>query len=351
MNGEKALLTTHGLSIGYRHSDPEREWIIKDLNLSISRGQLICLLGPNGAGKSTLMRTISGLQNPLAGEVKICGKSVQETRPDELALRLSMVLTDRIDAPNMSAEELIALGRTPHTGWLGRLDDLDKAKINEAIKLTGVESYIHRKIHQLSDGERQKIMLARALAQDTDLILMDEPTSHLDVPNRVEMMQLLHEMAQKTGKGILISTHELDLALQIADQIWLIDPQMKLAYGMPEDMVLNGTFEQAFCKNSHLVTDLYFDKNTGSFNIRPKTPKYEIAISGDQTLQYWTSRALAKSSIKAVQNEELQYAIYINETDDRPIWILNWEGKKSEFFSLESLMVGVIGKFEALSSF
>ena len=206
MNKYTPFLETKNLSIGYRSKNSER-LISKDLNLQLASGQLVCLLGSNGSGKSTLMRTIAGLQPALEGSVFISQKLLSDLKPSELAQKLSLVLTERIEAGNLTAQEVITLGRTPYTGWLGTLSYEDHSKIDEAIALANVESLVSRKMHQLSDGERQKVMLARALAQDTELILLDEPTAHLDLPNRVEMMRLLHTLAKQTGKAILLSTH------------------------------------------------------------------------------------------------------------------------------------------------
>src|SRR5690606_17243553 len=145
--------------------------------------------------------------------------------------------TEKLDVGNLTVHEVVALGRTPYTGWLGKLSRSDHQKIHWAIEATDLDEVRHKRIHHLSDGERQKVMLARALAQDTQIILLDEPTAHLDLPSRVEMMHLLHSLARKTQKAVLLSTHELDLALQAADQLWLMRRDGKLTSGMPEDMV------------------------------------------------------------------------------------------------------------------
>jgi iron complex transport system ATP-binding protein len=280
------FLQTDALHIGYA-SRP----VSGPLSLSLRKGELVCLLGPNGAGKSTLMRTLSGLQAPLKGSILLEGIPLEALSPVELARKRSLVLTDRTDPGNLTAGEVIALGRTPHTNWLGRLTPVDQQQIQTAIDLTDTGFLLSRRMPELSDGERQKVMLARALAQDTDLILLDEPTAHLDLPNRVAMMQLLHRLARTTGKAILLSTHELDLALQTADRLWLITRDGTLHAGVPEDLVLDGTFETAFARDG-----LQFDRQTGGFRIRLTEEGPVVSLAGPDSI--WLRQALAREGYR-----------------------------------------------------
>ena len=291
MKNQKAIVETHSLAIGYRSSGTERTVAAK-LNLHLRPGSLVCLLGSNGAGKSTLMRTLSGLQPALAGEIMIDNRPLGALKPAELAQKLSLVLTDRIDAGNLTAREVVALGRTPYTGWLGSLTKDDHFKIGQSIEQTGITPLLDRHMHQLSDGERQKVMLARALAQDTPLILLDEPTAHLDLPNRVEMMRLLHTLARDTRKAILLSTHELDLALQTADELWLMHPSGTILAGLPEDLVLNGAFEATFARSG-----FSFDRATGTFIIHQPVDNAQIYLEGADRPLFWAKRALQREGI------------------------------------------------------
>jgi iron complex transport system ATP-binding protein len=184
---EKPLLTARNLSVGYKTGKRGSRIVSESLGLNLWPGQLVCLLGPNGAGKSTLMRTLSGLQPALSGEITIGKTLLSALKPADLAQKLSLVLTERIEAGNLTVSELVALGRTPYTGWLGSLSEADKEKVTWSMQVTDTLLFADRRMNELSDGERQKVMLARALAQDTELILLDEPTAHLDLPNRVEM--------------------------------------------------------------------------------------------------------------------------------------------------------------------
>ncbi|SEJ43538.1 iron complex transport system ATP-binding protein [Dyadobacter sp. SG02] len=291
MKNQQAIVETHALAIGYRSSGTERT-VAAGLNLQLGPGSLVCLLGSNGAGKSTLMRTLGGLQPALAGEIRVDNQPLGALKPAELARKLSLVLTDRVDAGNLTAREVVALGRTPYTGWLGSLTKVDHSKIGQSIEQTGITSLLDRHMHQLSDGERQKVMLARALAQDTPLILLDEPTAHLDLPNRVEMMRLLHTLARNTRKAILLSTHELDLALQTADELWLMHPNGTILSGLPEDLVLNGAFEATFARNG-----FPFDRTTGTFIIHQPVDQPQIYLEGAERPLFWAKRALQREGI------------------------------------------------------
>ncbi|WP_229215876.1 ABC transporter ATP-binding protein [Dyadobacter frigoris] len=310
------LLTARNLAIGYKTGKREPRIVSEFLNLELWSGQLVCLLGPNGAGKSTLMRTLSGLQPTLSGNITIDNKSLANLKPVDLAQKLSLVLTERIDAGNLTVRELVALGRTPYTGWLGSLSEIDKEKIGWSMDATDTKRYADRRMNELSDGERQKVMLARALAQDTKLILLDEPTAHLDLPNRVEMMRLLHNLARQTNKAILLSTHELDLALQAADKLWLMHPGGKLVSGVPEDLVLNGSFEAAFIKNG-----FHFDRNTGTFTIHKEASSTPIYLSGKNNLVFWTKRALQREDFVVSADRDLPHKIEITENAENPVWV------------------------------
>lgn len=291
---EAPLLHTSGLMIGYQTGKRAVKAVSGPLNLNLYAGQLICLLGPNGCGKSTLLRTISGLQQPLSGEIELLGNSLTKLKPAQIAKLISLVLTDKVRSGNLDVLSLISLGRYPHSGWLGLLSDEDKKVIDHAVKVTGTAEFVGRKIDSLSDGECQKVMLARAIAQDTPLVILDEPTAHLDLPSRIQLMRLLHQLAKETNKAILVSTHELDLALQVADQIWLMSSGGHLAAGLPEELILDGSFQQAFDKDG-----IEFDAATGTFNIHQSGSK-TIGVTGDNTAAFWTKKALVRNGFSIV---------------------------------------------------
>ncbi|MCE6993023.1 ABC transporter ATP-binding protein [Dyadobacter sp. CY323] len=325
-------LATENLTIGYRSKGLVKA-ISKSLNLHLWPGNLVCLLGSNGSGKSTLMRTLAGLQPALEGKVRINGQTLSNLKPENLAQKLSLVLTERVEVGNLAAREVINLGRTPYTNWLGKLDDTDKQKIAQAIDDADVSDLLEKRMHQLSDGERQKVMLARALAQDTDLILLDEPTAHLDLPTRIEMMHLLHTLAQKTGKAILLSTHELDLALQTADYLWLLQHDGTLVTGVPEDLVLNGSFESAFSKTGFL-----FDKASGTFSVRRNSASTSIYVSGDEDLVLWTKRAIKRQGWEAVSAENTSFKIHTFRDNALRVWEVTNSSGTHTFESIEALI-------------
>ena len=215
---EKEMILLKKLSIGYRQKTDSRK-VLKDVNLSIFSGELVCLLGPNGIGKSTLLRTLSGLLPKLSGTIMINGRALEEYSEKELSKQVGVVLTDHPQLRNMRVEELVALGRSPYTNFFGGLSSEDKVFVDEAISLVGIDKLRGRMIRELSDGERQKVMIARALAQQTPVIILDEPTAFLDFPSKVEVMKLLRNLAHDMHKTILLSTHDLDLAVRLADTL------------------------------------------------------------------------------------------------------------------------------------
>ncbi len=213
------MLELKHLTIGYG-----RRLLLDNVDTSIPAGALTALLGRNGTGKSTLLRAIAGLEKPMAGHVLIGGRALDTLTPRERALSVAFVATKRVRVPDMPVADLVAMGRAPYTNWIGRMRPEDADTVSRAVRLVGMEEMTRRPLDSLSDGECQRAMIARALAQDTPIILLDEPTSFLDLPSRHELVGLLRRLAREQGKCILFSTHELDIALRLADRIVLIDP-------------------------------------------------------------------------------------------------------------------------------
>ena len=211
-------ITTNRLTVGYRGHR-----VVEDISLSLPCGRLVCLLGPNGAGKSTLLRTLCGFQPPIAGTVTITGSDITTMSAAEVARLVSVVLTDRPLTPSLTAAEMVGMGRAPYTGFWGRLSDDDRRLISEAMQTVGIAPLATRRMGQLSDGERQKVMIAKALAQHTPVIVLDEPTAFLDYPSKVAVMKTLARLAHDEGKTILMSTHDLELAAQLGDELMEIE--------------------------------------------------------------------------------------------------------------------------------
>ena len=236
-----ALLETRELAIGYRGHAP----LACELSLRLMPGKMVCLLGRNGVGKSTLLRTLAGLTAPLDGAVLLHGEELRRIPPSERARRLTLLLTEAPQNGLMSGYELVALGRLPHSDWLGRLTEADHAAIERALIAVDAHDLARRNLRILSDGQRQKLMIARALAQDTALILLDEPTAFLDFPNRVGALRLLKQLTRQQGKAILLSTHEVASALRHGDEIWLMTGA-GMRVGAPADLTTDGSLEAAF---------------------------------------------------------------------------------------------------------
>ena len=226
------------LSIGYRSKNGIRK-VAEGINAAIQSGELTCLLGANGVGKSTLLRTLSAFLPALSGEVFISGNELTSYSDKELSRLIGVVLTEKPDIRNMTVRELVALGRSPYTGFWGTLHDADWQVVDEAIDAVRIDSLRERMVHTLSDGERQKVMIAKALAQQTPVIFLDEPTAFLDFPSKVEMMQLLRRLAKTAQKTIFLSTHDFELALQVADRLWLMEGN-HLHIGTPQELAQSG---------------------------------------------------------------------------------------------------------------
>ncbi|MGB2924698.1 MAG: ABC transporter ATP-binding protein [Limnothrix sp.] len=318
-----SLLVTENLTVGYG-----RRSLFSELSVALRSGIFVCLIGANGTGKSTLLRTLAGLAKPLAGKVRLGGEDLYGLSPQQRAKRLSLVLTERVELDWMSVTELVALGRYPYTSWQGRLSQADWGIVQAAIATVGLEPLQEKSITQISDGERQKAMIARALAQQTNLMLLDEPTAYLDLPRRVETMQLLRTLAHTQNRTILMSTHDLDLALRSADQLWLITSAGNLVVGTPEELVLQGYLGETFSSDA-----FQFDTESGQFQL-----KYErrspIICEGVGLTALWTKRALTRLGFAPV---ETGTDLHLKITDNPAQWQLVEGDRQWNFQSLGEL--------------
>jgi iron complex transport system ATP-binding protein len=282
------ILHTENLTIGYPNRKASPVVVAENIAVGLHPGELVCLLGPNGAGKSTLMRTLAGMQAPLNGRIFLNQQDIKQLTARQMARHLSVVLTEPLNAGMLTAWDLVALGRHPYTNWSGKLTPVDETAVQQAIAAVGATQLAQRHVHTLSDGERQKIMIARALAQEPNVMLLDEPTAFLDLPRRVEVMHILRQLARESQRAILLSTHDLDLALRNADKIWLLPKGGSLQVGTPEELVLNGSFEAAFQADG-----VQFDPETGSFKMATETAG-QVDLVGDGLSALWTKRALER---------------------------------------------------------
>lgn len=330
--GRDAIIRLDNLSIGYRSRGGSVRYVAKDINATLFSGELTAILGANGIGKSTLIRTITKAQPALSGDVTMIDRPILDYTPRELAKQMSVVLTDKLDLKNTRVFDLVGMGRAPYTGFWGVLESSDIDIVQHSLEQVGIISLRDRMVDTLSDGERQKVMIAKALAQQTPVILLDEPTAFLDFPSKVETMQLLHRLAKELGKTILLSTHDLDLALQVADKIWIMDGSSRLHIGVPEDLALDGTLSHFFIRKG-----VVFDKGSGLFRIDYKTDRH-AKVEGSGFRYAMVCKALLRCGI-SVDEDESDLLIRVLDHDIE----VKLRGK--EICSLESVeqMIDYIG--------
>jgi iron complex transport system ATP-binding protein len=299
MDKPDIILKAEQLNIGYQSGKTEKR-VASSINLQLNRGELVCLLGPNGVGKSTLLRTLSGVQKPLSGNLWVDGCELKSLKGEALAKKISLVLTERISSGNLRVSELVALGRYPYTQWTGTLQDSDYEAVQRVIALTGIGYLQNERVYTLSDGQMQKVMIARALAQDGDLIILDEPTAHLDIHNKVAIMRLLQKIAHETQKAILLATHEIELAIQVADKLWLMDCNHPLYTGLPEELIMNGKLPSLFEQDG-----FRFDPANGRFRFT-HNPRYFVKLNTAAPNNQWIEHALERKGIGIDKNAEMQ---------------------------------------------
>ncbi len=291
INTQKVTLSASDLEIGYKLKGGRVQSVHNNLSLSLISGEVTCLLGLNGAGKSTLLRTLCGFQPALGGKIMLMGREIASYTQREVSQTIGVVLTEKTNAGGITVYELVSLGRHPHTGFFGALSSSDHSIIEESLREAGIDHKATSYLSELSDGERQKVMIAKALAQQCPVIILDEPTAFLDITSRIETMVLLRKLAKEQGKSILLSTHDLDLALQMADSLWLQKKGAPLLSGTPEDLILGGNLSNFFNRD-----EITFDISTGKLNI--PLSEHPIGVEGDFLTSYWVGNALVRTGFK-----------------------------------------------------
>ena len=284
------MFSAYNLSIGYNKGTSREKILHEGLSFSLEKGTLTCLIGPNGAGKSTLLRTLSGNQSPLKGRLEFNGKDMSAISGKELAKEIGLVLTDRTFAGGLTVKELVSLGRYPYTGFWGKLDDSDERTVHLVMERTGILDKASRYVSELSDGERQKVMIAKALAQECPVIILDEPTAFLDITSKMDIMYLLHEMTS-AGKTVLLSTHDIDQVLQLADRIWIMEKDRGITSGTPEELALNGDIDRVFGNGTSS-----FDICSGRFFKQPKSSA-RFSIEAEEETKHWIENILRRYDI------------------------------------------------------
>ena len=294
MNGG-AVIALDALSVGYRSGRRSSRTVLAGVSARAAAGELTVLVGPNGTGKSTLLHTVAGLLPPLAGSVSLDGADLAALPPAERARRLAVVLTERVEPGLLSVEDLVALGRHPHTGPTGALRAADRAVVAAAVEAAGAGQLAGRRVAELSDGERQRVLVARALAQEPAVLLLDEPTAFLDVSARVGLLGLLRRLARDDGLCVLVSTHDLEPALRVADQVWLLDRDGRLRTGPPEALVACGAVGEVFD-----APGLAFDAVAGAFTIRPAPGGTPVTVVAPQPEAALVARLLTREGWSVV---------------------------------------------------
>ena len=330
---KKVVISAQDLCIGYRTGKKEKK-VHEHLAFELHAGELTCLLGANGAGKSTLLRTLSASQPALRGKLTMMDKAISNFSEKERSRTIGVVLTDKTFAGGLTVYELVALGRQPHTGFFGRLHKEDRLIIEEALENVGIAHKAKNYTAELSDGERQKVMIAKALVQECPLILLDEPTAFLDVVSRIEIMHLLHRLAVEQGKAILLSTHDIEQALVLGDKLWLLTKGKGLQCGVTEDIILNHHMDELFTHK-----DIRFDYDHGVYYPTVEGTR-QISVEADnKTLLHWTINAMNRHGYQCLSSDSV-CDLRLKATSANEL-LLTYNGKSRTCSSFEELLLSL----------
>ncbi|WP_108396603.1 ABC transporter ATP-binding protein [Devosia submarina] len=329
------VVSAENLCVGYKRRGGRSTAILQGISAQLLPGQLTFLLGPNGAGKSTLLRTLVGSQKPLGGRVLLSGENLIALSARERAKRLSVVLTDPVDVGLMTVRTLVGLGRSPHLGWFSAMADDDRQTIEWALRAAGASQLADRQVIELSDGERQRSMIARALAQRPSVLVLDEPTAFLDLTRRVELIALLRKLADETGLAVLLSTHDLDLALRAADQLWLVHADGRFETGGPEDLAVGGSIERTYA-----ASEISFDHAAGNFILARKSHGLPIAISAAEPSLHWVRRAVRRAGFDPVARDaDAKWRLAVHDAQQGAlVWKLDEAGCSNSGQGLSDLV-------------
>ncbi|HJC95218.1 MAG TPA: ABC transporter ATP-binding protein [Candidatus Phocaeicola gallinarum] len=334
MEQQAIVIEGKDLSIGYRKGKVTK-YVHRHLNFVLRRGELTCLLGANGTGKSTLLRTLAAAQPALGGELNLLGRKIGAYTERERSRTIGVVLTDKTQAGGLTVYELVALGRQPHTGFFGRLRQTDKDIIRHALQAVGITDKASQYTAELSDGERQKVMIAKALVQECPLILLDEPTAFLDVVSRIEIMTLLHRLAEEEQKAILLSTHDIEQALVLADRLWLLTPENGMECGVTEDLILNNRMDTLFARQNSRIR---FDLTHGVFSPTVGGKKSIRLNAANEVLEHWTQNALNRRNYFCLPDETAYAALPLLTVVSPQRIELTVEGQTTVFRSFDQLL-------------
>ena len=328
MNKSEKILSVNDLSVGFAGRKGSRELLL-NINSDVEKGELIAMVGANGVGKSTMLRTIVGLHPRLAGNISLINRELGDYSRQDIARKAAFVTAGSTVSQNLTVYELVSLGRFPHTNWIGQLKDIDKEHINSSIEDVGLSGKMDIRIDQLSDGEKQRAMIARAVAQDTELLVLDEPTAFLDLPNKYELIHLLRRLAETNNKSIIFSTHDLHIALKESDKIWLLI-KSQLIQGAPEDLILNGSVKEIFTNSQ-----LEFSEEEGNFYL-PAEAKFYLRLRSSDNLKNATRQALERINVKITEDKR-DPLLEADFTSSGPGWTLYSDDSDRSFDSIYNL--------------
>lgn len=334
--GKQSAVVLEGrdLSIGYR-GGKHTNLVHQHLDFCLYSGRLTCMLGANGAGKSTLLRTLSASQPPLSGTLELFGQAIGKYSERELSRLVGVVLTDKTQAGGLTVYELVSLGRQPHTGFFGRLRHVDRVVIEHALEEVGIADKAGRYVAELSDGERQKVMIAKALVQECPVILLDEPTAFLDIVSCIDIMILLHRLARDDNKAILLSTHNVEQSLVIADCLWLLTRAEGLECGVTEDLILNNRMDTLFAEKKR---DVHFDIMHGVFSPGVNGRRSICLRTDDEVLKHWTQNALNRIDYFCLSSDKSDASLPVLEVRSPHDFVLFRNSETSRFNSFEELI-------------
>ncbi len=299
------VLSARNLTVGYSDKKGGLLEVQRALNLELRAGEVTSLMGQNGAGKSTLIRCLAGFTKPMEGEVLISGKPISKLSERDISKLVSVVLTENITQIGLSVYDLVSTGRYPYTGFFAKLSAEDHAKVEESLAVVGMNNFANKMMNELSDGERQKVMVAKALAQETPIVILVEPTAFLDLPSRIELMHVLHQLATNHKKAVLLSTHDLEQALRFSDTVWLIDGERTIECGSPEDLLLQGKLKDFFGRDG-----IVFDSQSGTFRAENLFCR-EVELIGDGIIRHWVANALYRNGFTPSVEPNLPISIEI----------------------------------------
>jgi len=327
----KSFFRTENLQLGYNISK-NKNYILDNINLEASKNELVCLIGKNGSGKSTLLKSFAQIHDIYNGNIFIENHNIKNIGLKYKAKKISFVTTEIINVTNLKVKDLVMLGRFPHTNWIGKTEIKDKDEIYNSLEKVGMLAFANKFVNELSDGERQRVMIARSLAQDTDIILLDEPTAFLDLNNKYQLIKLLHNLAKEKNKLIIFSTHDLNIVLKLVDKVWLIIDN-KIISGSPEDIVLNNYLVDIF-KNSELKFD--YAKMDFDFEFAKKYSIDLINKTDSEIHNNLTIKALERINF-FVDKKNDSKIIILNQNNIYK-WILKKQSSEIEFDNIYKLI-------------